>query len=558
MANALVGASVATAGLAIQDYSRAKPERDARLAEAKARQRKAELELGNYESNTDVRAAAREKRLIELESQTQTLWRDKLAGDSYRAFDSYENGTGNVASLNTFLQDARKNPVGSKMFGNIARVDTITGSDPELDSTLYQMGYNKEAREFISEVPEFRQEFLRAVSTGGETHVIPLETLYNTTRYRDYADTRALAMSKERQEYLKLLNGQENADTRLIRRIAEEEGIGFFEATAKYFKVKNTGKGGSTFERMINTVMEEATANGLTMTNEEAAIEANRRIKSLGSETAQRAANKVAAEKPGASDNLKEIVATQDQLEAEKARTSAMKNNEAVDTEYKTLDSLGGGDFNKANLDDPATRATAAKAVANIENLTKSSMTTADKHMISELSSLIKLGGVAGSNLTAADTGPIDSLLHEVKAYVSDNVEGIEARAAYSTFANDLRNALMGATLTPSEQALFTKSAGSLSQQAGPVLQKLSVQVENIKNKLETIKNLNNPYIAKFYLGKELGDADKIIAALDQRLQAYKTVQASSRISAAPVGQTAIKPRKTLDEIYNETHGGAK
>jgi hypothetical protein len=155
--------------------------------------------------------------------------------------------------------------------------------------------------------------------------------------------------------------------------------------------------------------------------------------------------------------------------------------------------------------------------ISPLEDLRNFNLSTEDKRTIRNLRDLTALGQTAGTELTPDETGLLDTSLNSVKKYIFDEVGGKKATSSYETFRNIFRNALYGASLTQAEIQAFNKAAGTLGQQFQPVLAQLQTQMETIKTNLESIRDLNDPDIAHYYLGAPIEDIDRAIAAIEER-----------------------------------------
>lgn len=199
--------------------------------------------------------------------------------------------------------------------------------------------------------------------------------------------------------------------------------------------------------------------------------------------------------------------------------TTTQKDLAAADTVAKNLVEPFGSeeDFFNADLSDPKVRRDALNQVIKIEQLTGTEPSEADKKTITELRELMTLANPV-VKLTASQTGLIDKQISGVTKYFSDNIEGVEAKAALQTFRNTLRHALFGSALTEAEITAFNEAAGHLGYQLGPVLAHFRTSVEQLKTRLESTGEMMNPYSAKVRLGKDQVQLGKILQALDERL----------------------------------------
>ena len=170
-------------------------------------------------------------------------------------------------------------------------------------------------------------------------------------------------------------------------------------------------------------------------------------------------------------------------------------------------------------------------------------MDTTQKKRVAEIRQLITLGK-SGSELTPAETGPLDSLLRDGRKYISDNIEGTDATAAYQAYRNLVRNALFGASLTNNEQAEFDKAFGTLKEQTGPVLAKLRTQLQMLQDELGAIYDSGDEYVMKYRLGMDSDRLVQVMNALDQRLEMFD--------NQAPEGTEVIVPAQAPKKLSKE------
>jgi hypothetical protein len=363
-----------------------------------------------------------------------------------------------------------------------------------------------------------------ATQTDGQQVIVDMNTLYAGTRYNQYARSQVLSELTERAKLDQLMRGTESAEGALIRKIKEEvPGRTYTEAAKLYYQMKNDGRRtGSDLERITEDLM----AQNPDMTYEEAIRQAS---------------------------SLKS------------APAAVSKNIEVTKQVRQQIHDAVGGDFYKADLKDGPTRAKVGELISDLEASTGKSLSEETKRTARQLRSLVSLGGVAGTELTDEETGLIDNMLFRVKKYFSDDVAGIEGASSYQTVRNFARNALMGATLTKGELSEFDKAVGTLSQQTGPVLAQLRVQLQDIKGQIESVMAFEDPMIAKYYLGlsqDEAGNAVDQIANRIEYLNSYSARQQKademelsplpSRAAPVPDGK---KPTKPAAERFKELAG---
>jgi len=214
--------------------------------------------------------------------------------------------------------------------------------------------------------------------------------------------------------------------------------------------------------------------------------------------------------------------ATQEEIDAAygaRERTSKQKDLDAAQ-QYtnELLQEFGGEDgFFNTDFSRRENLTKAYKYLTAIEKLEGVEFSEAEKKKLDDIRTLIALGDPA-SKLSPEQTGLLDSTLHQVKKYIYDNVDGVEASSAYAAFRNSVRNALFGSALTDSEIKSFNEAFGTLGNQTGPVLQQFKTALSQVEAKLDSIATMKNPYSAHIRLGADQAKLRKIADALQQRI----------------------------------------
>jgi len=218
----------------------------------------------------------------------------------------------------------------------------------------------------------------------------------------------------------------------------------------------------------------------------------------------------------------------------------------AANSTDSLLQQFGGEDqFFQADFSDQKTYNKAYREIVKIERLEGTKLTPADKKSITDIRQLLALGG-PGSELSASQTGLLDSTLSNAKQYVSDNVKGAEAKSAYAAFRNSVRNALFGSALTEAEIKSFDEAYGKLGKKLGPVLQSFQTALSQVEAKLDSTANLMNPYSAKVRLGADQDKLEVVKTSLQQRIDYLQGLQAGEPTARQDQGKTGFAT-KTVD-----------
>ena len=146
-----------------------------------------------------------------------------------------------------------------------------------------------------------------------------------------------------------------------------------------------------------------------------------------------------------------------------------------------------------------------------------------EKKELRGLNSMIALSSEAGQ-LSDEQTGVFDKLVSGASSYVNDKVGDKTAKAAYGAFINQFRHELFGSALTTGELKSFKEAYGALGQKTGPVLAGLRAALIQVKSKLTTMANTNDPMVMQFRTGKSQAEVKASLAGLDQRIKFYDLV----------------------------------
>ena len=148
------------------------------------------------------------------------------------------------------------------------------------------------------------------------------------------------------------------------------------------------------------------------------------------------------------------------------------------------------------------------------------------------LRTLIALADPA-SKLSETDTGIFENTFHNIGKYLFDNLDGVAAVAAYAAFKNMIRLSMHGSAVTKMEANFNDEAYGTLKQRLGPVLQQFKISLLQVRAKLESVARMKNPYSAHVRLGVDAAKLNKIIDAIDVRVDmlddSYATAMKAKR-----------------------------
>tara|TARA_R110000824_G_C15233132_1_gene679097 strand:+ start:13421 stop:15070 length:1650 start_codon:yes stop_codon:yes gene_type:complete len=483
-------------------------DRTYRQQEAKTRQTRSKAEFEQSQTLGATQQSKAELQLEQLQGQLKEEKGARLKNETYGAFKQY-NADGDTRHLNNFLKSAKQ--MGDPTWSHWSRFDAMTRT-PQTEAMLGQAGVT-DIDAYFSDPNLVRSKVL-ATDANGEQSLLDMNKLQQGTGFTQHMTTEELQQARERAAVDQLMMGAQSAETSIIHEIAKEEGISLLEANKRYKAAK--GNGGSTVERVAQKLRDE----NPDMTFEESLKQAAR---------------------------------------AQAAPSGAEKDIEVTKGIREQLHGLSGsGSFYDADLNDPKTREKAGELIVDLEKATGRKLTGETKKAARQMRSLLRLGSVAGAELTDDETGIIDNVFHRVKKYFSDNIEGTAGTTAYNAMRNVQRNALMGATLTKAELKAFDQAAGTLGQQLGPVLAAMKTSMQDVKEQLQTIVDFEDPMAAKYYLGTSMEQAEMAIDAIDERLRHFQSYEQRASTGEELKVSDVTKPKVQVNMPAPATPDGSK
>lgn len=524
--------------------------RQAQLAEAKSKQQLSQQQLQEYTANAPQRKQAGDLQMQQLEAQTRTVNQQSLGSMTISAMDRF-NADGNVRHLNTWLADAKKNPIGANIYGPVSRYDALTKSDSN-DKLLRDSGYTPDD---VYGDPDLADDLIVVTQNDGNQVLLPKETLYASTKYTSYLDDKQLGqMERKARVNQMLLSGQSKAKVTMQERVVQDLiDTGKANSVSEAYQLlqemdskgRGTGVTTSTEERAVKQIMEDSNVGYV----EALGTYYSTKKQGSGSTNESRFAEQYMEDNPGAT--YQDAVGARRNL----GKTTTQKEVGDVKELRLGLDKINWLESSVGDMSKTERAKIYRDYISPLEDLRGFKLSTDDKRTIRDLRSLTALGGTAGTELTPDETGILDSTLNEFKKYVFDEVGGKKGVASYETFRNVFRNALYGASLTKTEIASFNKAAGTLGQKFQPVIAQLKVQMETIKTNLEGIRDLNDPDIAHYYTGQSIDEIDDSIRAIEDRLNDPRL-----RLDRATKGQEIKVKRvdETAEPIVPDVSGNGQ
>jgi hypothetical protein len=487
------------------------------MQQAKLMQKSAQASFDESQAMAPLRKEGAELELQQLKNQVgqqnQTAVQ-QMAIDGISRFRS----DGDTKHLNTWMERAKQNPLGQKLHGDVARFDQLTQT-PANDALLREAGIENVAEYYNN--PDRFPSLVLVTRTDGTQAVGDMNQIQAQVGYDKYMSATDLE-KRERESVItaRLRQGQTVTKSDKIEKVIKSlmENNQDLTYAAAYEQVQSMGKtaaGTSGDQAGIKGLMEEnPDLSYLDAANQWFDMKKGDTGKTDRDKFKQDHLNANAADP---SNPTSEEVMAANAAYDRRTPTSTQKEVGSIEAVKDSLDEIDFFDLDMADLK-PKERAQIHRKIGQIEDLRDIKFTTEDKRVMRDFSNLTQLAGTVGEELSEEQTGILDNMLSSAKGYFVNEVGGKAATSAYHTFRNNMRKTLSGQSLTEQEMKAFEKAAGSLKLQLKPALAQFRTQVQTIKNQMESIRDLNDPYLAQFYLGKDIGEVDDVIRNLDARL----------------------------------------
>jgi len=528
MSSNLLGLGLALQGVATgveAGQAKAQASRDAeetrKASRAAALQRKqiGDMQLAEAGRTDALAQATQGDRTALLQEQLQTQQQEQkvlknklLRNESFSALTNFFD-SGDPQSLNRFFKD---NPDASPIFGGLMRVEKINLSNNEDRQLLRSSGVTDEeldaadgAKDGTIDWDKLGRRYVKGINTDGSVGIADIVAGAAKTGYASYADERSVAKMKALADISK---ASRNPNDTLTTTQKDAKGLG--EARARIAAGQGTPEDQAMVEAMAPKPAGRDPNATLTsdQKNARGLADAQTRIAAGQGTPADHAFVSVMQHVIGGASAGRESLAS---TARDEARQLGLLNKSQEELQS-----------------DPKAR----KLVNQIE--LAHDISAAQQKELLELGSLAALSKEAGQ-ISDDQTGVYDKLTNNVSSYTDDQIGGKTNRAAYGAFMNQFRHNLFGSALTPGEQASFKEAYSGLGQKAGPVLAGLRAALIQVKSKLTTLTNLNDPLVAKFRFGDTIDNAKSALAGIDSRIAYYDKVAAG------------MDP----DKAYNETRG---
>lgn len=497
------GYSAATQGLAdFSSSAQVASRAEARLRAEQSRQELRRVQATKLTDNDLTALSEQQSQQIQnLLEQTRHQGAELARRTAYEGFQRFD-ADGDAEHINRALADLRRDPIGRRLFDDTVRVDRITASDTDL---LEQLGLTPED---LQEEPELSRLFLKATMTDGSVGVLPTELLYAGTLYDKYQLRQHLELMKTQSEIFRNRQARNAAAGSEAERIAHRMTMLQRPEGATDWAEGNPEYDAAFLE---NFAQAKQLGRSTNETELEAAARRETELQNPGTDDWE----------PGNPDYDRAYQNNFNSMVAQRQRTSAQKEQQAANEAKRAIDEIArqhGTDFFSESPSDPGFRRRYEDRIQEIMRFAKVNLSEEQKRTIRSARELIELGDIA-KEMSPKETGLIDNMLRTVADYVfEEGADNTQLTSAYAAFRNTVRHALFGSTMTEGEIKAFNEQFGTINQQTGPILNRFKVGLQQVRSQLETIRDLNDSYVAHFYLGSDVEKVSDIIDALDQRI----------------------------------------
>ena len=424
--------------------------------------------------------------LLKLREENHAAIKDRVRQRTYDALDRFSIDK-DVRHFNNLIRDLKAGGLPTGPLEGVTRVDKLSVNDVDL---LTKNGYDADA---VLQSPEALDALVKVTNSDGSVHLGTSDSLAAITGYNRYATARQLEEMQKRADILYTLRrGQTKPST------------------------------GSDFK-------------GLT----EDEADAMRRFQAEGGD--------MDAFNSGDKDALAQYNDLYNQVKYERERSSKVRNSLEADKQISEIDNTAqseyGQDFFDLDMTDDKVRRKFERNIEKLESFADLKLDATDKKKLQSVKQLIAIteAGDISKNLSDKQTGLIDSFSNNVKKYVFDHIEGVEATSAYAAYGNILRNALYGSVLTPGEMKKFNEQFGNINQQTGPILVQFKVAMEQLKGDLQAVLDTNNSYVSHFRIGRSRQGLQNTIDGLDARIQFLDELQQGGALSKDTIEKLGIQ-----------------
>ena len=474
--------------------------RQQRRDEALRRKQEGDLKLQVLQHQVDTLPTQDQILQQKLQMQEQQLHDMKMKAiqhDTFTALNNFFDSAGDPRSLNQFLQDYKDDPAVQTAFNGAVKVEPINYKSPEDQDLLKQAGLSQEELDAADGTKDgqidwdkLNARYTKVITKDGETRLVDMLHIAAATGYNRYVSDQQI---EKLIKLAQLQKAQQGPAPTSLERNAQAYG-----EAKKRIEAGTASEADKALVRKFEAESRGPAEPAPIRTAKEVAA-AKARIEAGNPQPGDAEIVKFGAKELGGVDAGKESLVTQ-------ARTQ---------WQAKEFDNLSQKELQK----NPE-----ARQLVNQIELAHPISAPMQKEL-TDLNAMIALSKEAGQ-LSETQTGLLDSVTSNAASYVNNSVKDKTAKSAYMALINQFRHNLFGSALTTGELQAFAKAYATDKQKIGPVLSGLRSALIQIKSKLQTISDLNDPAVIKFRTGKSVEDIQKALQGVEERISYYNKIEA--------------------------------
>jgi hypothetical protein len=547
------------------------PETQAARSEARFKKAESEENLRRLQAtkptDSDLRSMAEQQslKIQQQEMQLKELMATQVKKTTYEGLDRFFED-GDARHLRQTIQDIGKTEIGRSLFGDqLSNVATLTDSENDRKLIEGQLGANPD---LILGHPELKKKYVKVLDNKGTEKIVDLTTFVGTTDYNQYAQTKKLDLQNKMATLEKgIIDAYPLAkETKYGAAIfIRLQGLGLDPNSAEFqTKFADAYETAIEAEHAKAVALQELKNKGKAITlsaDEQAALDTpwllpknSAAERAIHAEVVRQLSDKGELHLyPHGTKEYFDLYTTIARKDKEQKNLTPMqKDANALEPIYSTMDNLakemGEQDFMSAPADVAAKiKVRMEPEIAAMEEKYKLPPTMLKD--IADYSTIIKMGDRVVS-MSADETGAFDKLMFGAEKYLSDDIKGIRASAAYNAVRNELRHKFFGSALTPAEIQSFQAQWGDQAMQLGPALAYFKENMETTKQKIEsTAEVAGNSRLLKLKTGASVEQADIVISNIQKIIDSLQTGTPENAQQADAVLSKAEKKREAQAKL---------
>jgi hypothetical protein len=474
---------------------------------AQQRKKMGDIELARMQKFGPMQDDVLQQQLQVTQAQLEQQGTQMFQQNTYQAFDKYLEDF-NVRHLNSFIQQAKKNPYAPQAFKDVVRIDKVSPASPHMKQLLHNSGLTEQDLDAADGKADgqidwdvLEQRFVLVTKPDGPQEIADIMQLGIMTGWSEHADDKKL------DRLVKWAQVTKTGSTPSAVTTAREVG----EARLRL----QQGKGKPGDQELVDQ-HERGLTGGDTSTTKDAnrLAEAQTRIANGEGTPEDYAFVDITSFRTGGVNQAQHI-------KAERARDEYDAKFPA-DTPWEKL---------RANRE-------AESLIRQIE--ISAGLDLQDRKILREASRSIQALS-RSVDLSGESVGPIDAHFARLSKYVSNLRGGREAGAAYNAQVNEMLTNLFGATVPDGEQRRFNEAYGTNTQQIGWLLEGLKSMGEMYRSDMEHLLAVNDPRVVKYRSGHNYDDLENALNGIEARITYYdERAKGRSHAQAAEAAMNAV------------------